>query len=81
MLNEKEMLKMLSDTTAALTDTVAEREQYKKWWLDSDKINKEQDATIKSQHEEILRLTEELNVLRDTGTIVVHDKGTPKEDA
>lgn len=81
MLNETTILKMLSDTTAALSDTVVEREQYKKWWLDGDKKINELTATNASQHEELLRITNELNVLRDTGTIVVHDKAAPEVEA
>ncbi len=61
---EKKLVQAHADVSAMLVDARAEADMYKRWWLAG---NKE----VARLEEDNAKLTEELNNLRDTGTIVV----------
>lgn len=79
MLNEKTLVTTISAISGQLKAAVEDVEQYRKWWQDEAAKTAELNATIEKQHAEILRLTEEVNNYRETGTIVVHEKERREE--
>ena len=73
MQNETELVTALATVSAHLKTAVVDRDNYRKWWQDEQEKVATRDEQITALREEIDRINVELNNLRDTGTIVVHD--------
>jgi len=81
MLDMKAQAQALELTAKNLTAALEERDMYQRLWSAETTKTTEQQKTIADQHAEIVRMNEELNALRETGTIIVHDKAKSEEEA
>lgn len=64
MFSEKAMAEAHSTVSAHLKDAISDRDQYRQWWIDEKQKRETHEETIKQQHAEIIRLTEQANNLR-----------------
>lgn len=81
MLNEKDLLPFLAILTPALSEASSDRDKYKQWWHDECRKTDELNATIKTQHAEIVRLNEELQAARENTTCIDGLKAAETEAA
>jgi len=79
MFSEKEMAEAMATVSANYKEALVDRDNYRQWWTNERQKTEGLNTTIENQREDIRKLTEELNTIRDTGTIVVHDRAC-KED-
>ena len=70
----------LATVSTQLKEAVTDRDNYRQWWQEERGKVATRDEQIKALREEIDRINVELNNLRDTGTIVVHDRANKEEE-
>ena len=78
MLDMKAQAQALELTAKNLTAALEERDMYQRFWNEEATKTTAQQKTISEQRAEIVRMNEELNALRGTGGIAVHDNITPE---
>lgn len=81
MFDEKGHAQALATTASNLASAIEARDMYQRFWNDESTKNADLQKTIAEQLAEIVGLTEELNTLRETGTIVAHVKAAPEVEA